>query len=74
MNPSTLPTPPAAMPFDELEQAYERLARAIDAAGPEREALFLTRLALVLAHRLGRLDAFDGAVAMALDGLEPGAS
>ena len=33
--------------------AYEALATAIDAAGPEREALFLTRLALVLGHELG---------------------
>ena len=34
------------MPFDDLEAAYEALATAIDTAGAEREALFLTRLAL----------------------------
>ena len=34
------------MPFDDLEATYEALATAIDTAGAEREALFLTRLAL----------------------------
>lgn len=55
------------MPFDDLERAYETLAHAIDRAGPAHEALFLTRLALVFAHRTGRLDAFEQAVAVALD-------
>ena len=55
------------MPFDDLERAYELLAQAIDRAGPEHEALFLTRLALVLAHRTGRLDVFERAVATALE-------
>ena len=36
----------SAMPFEDFETAYEALAMAIDSAGPEREALFLTRLAL----------------------------
>ena len=35
------------MPFEDLETAYETLATAIDTAGAQREALFLTRLALV---------------------------
>jgi hypothetical protein len=52
----------ATMPFDDLERAYEMLAQAIDRAGPEHEALFLTRLALVLAHRVGRLAVFEQAV------------
>jgi hypothetical protein len=55
------------MPFEDLERAYETLAQAIDRAGPEHEALFLTRLALVLAHRMGRVDVFEHAVATALD-------
>ena len=46
----------SVMPFEDLEIAYETLATAIDSAGPEREALFLTRLALVLGHELGDLD------------------
>ena len=58
------------MPFDDLEAAYEALATAIDTAGEKREALFLTRLALVLAHELGDISAFKSAIATALDGLE----
>ena len=38
---------------EELEQVYELLAEAIDEEGPEHEAEFLTKLALVLAERLG---------------------
>ena len=58
------------MPFEDLEAAYETLAVAIDSAGPEREALFLTRLALVLGHELGDIDAFRSAIQTALEGLE----
>lgn len=61
----------APMPFDELERAYERLALAIDQAGREHEALFLTRLALVLAHRVGSFDVFNQSVDTALDDLVP---
>lgn len=62
------------MPFDDLERAYEMLAQAIDRAGPEHEALFLTRLALVLAHRMGHVDVFEQAVAAALDELSASAA
>jgi hypothetical protein len=55
------------MPFDDLEAAYEALALAIDTAGEQREALFLTRLALVLAHELGDIAAFRRAVQTALE-------
>ena len=58
------------MPFDDLEAVYEALATAIDAAGSEREVLFLTRLALVLGHELGDAAVFREAVRTALDGLE----
>ena len=60
----------SAMPFEDFETAYETLAMAIDTAGPEREALFLTRLALVLGHELGDATAFRNAVKTALEGLE----
>ena len=60
----------SAMPFEDFETAYETLATAIDKAGPEREALFLTRLALVLGHELGDGAAFRKAIETALDGLE----
>lgn len=58
-----------AMPFEDLEAAYETLATAIDSAGPEHEALFLTRLALVLSHELGDITAFRSAINTALEGL-----
>jgi hypothetical protein len=57
------------MPFEDLETAYETLATAIDTAGAEREALFLTRLALVLGHELGDISAFKKAIGTALEGL-----
>ncbi|MCP5266990.1 MAG: hypothetical protein H6934_12810 [Burkholderiaceae bacterium] len=46
MNDSTLP-------FAELEDLYDRLAEAIDAVDPGRRDVFLTKLALCLAHELG---------------------
>jgi hypothetical protein len=54
----------------DFETAYETLATAIDTARPEREALFLTRLALVLGHELGDIAVFQNAIKTALDGLE----
>ncbi len=35
------------------ERLYDALAQAIDAAGPEQEALFLTKLTLLLANKIG---------------------
>jgi hypothetical protein len=58
------------MPFEDLESAYETLATAIDSAGVPREALFLTRLALVLGHELGDIAIFKSAITTALEGLE----
>jgi hypothetical protein len=60
----------STMPFEDLESAYETLAVAIDSAGAQREALFLTRLALVLSHELGDITAFKNAIRTALEGLE----
>jgi hypothetical protein len=57
------------MPFDDLEAAYEALATAIDTAGEQREALFLTRLALVLGRELGDIAAFRSAIRTALEDL-----
>jgi hypothetical protein len=56
------------MPFEDLETAYETLATAIDSAGERREALFLTRLALLLGHELGDIAAFRTAIGSALEG------
>lgn len=33
-----------------LEEAYDLIATAVDQAGPEKEALFLAKLALALAN------------------------
>jgi hypothetical protein len=66
------PATDRTMPFDDLERAYEMLAQAIDRAGPEHEALFLTRLALVLAHRTGSIDVFEQAVETALEDVTSG--
>ena len=41
------------MAFEDLEQVYERLANAIDCAGPDNESLFLSKLVLLLAQRHG---------------------
>lgn len=62
-----------AMAFDDFERFYESLAAAIDRAGPGGEALFLAKLALALAHRLGDPAAAEAAIAEALLDLpEPG--
>ncbi|MCB1847247.1 MAG: hypothetical protein KDI04_07615 [Halieaceae bacterium] len=55
--------------FNELEQVYELMARAIDEAGAENEALFLGKLGITLAHRLGDLDAVREAIGIAARGL-----
>ena len=60
----------STMPSADFETAYESLATAIDSAGTEHEALFLTRLALVLGHELGDIAVFRNAIKTALDGLE----
>ena len=52
---------------EQLERMYEALAVAIDRAGPDNETLFLTRLALTLGQVVGDPDAFEAALAIALD-------
>jgi hypothetical protein len=58
------------MPFDDFEIAYDALAGAIDRAGEQKEALFLTKLALLLAHNLKDVKLFQQAVADALKDVE----
>jgi hypothetical protein len=41
------------MPFDELERVYERLAQAIDQAGPKATPVLLAKLVLILSDRCG---------------------
>lgn len=45
--------PDRQLPFEDLERIYGQLAEAIDDVGAEREALFLSKLALVLAREVG---------------------
>jgi hypothetical protein len=59
-----------SLPHEEFERAYEIIARALDRVGPERERLFLARLALALAHQLPDLKALKQALAIAEGGLE----
>ena len=54
------------MPFDQLEEVYEALAKALDRVGPEQEAVFLTKLVLTMAQRTGSLDAFSKSLKIAL--------
>jgi hypothetical protein len=50
------------LPFEDLEKVYDLLAAAIDAAGPEREALFLAKLCLILAHESRDLATVEAAI------------
>ena len=54
-----------------LEDVYEAIANAIDEAGPEREALLLAKLSLLLAERVDDPDVVCGFVAEALIDLRP---
>ena len=60
----------ASMPLEEVETVYDNLASAIDQAGSDKEALLLTKLALVLANRIGDLDTFNDALRTALQDLD----
>ena len=51
--------------FEDLERAYEQLAQAIDAVGPDNENLFLAKLALALCHKLADPLKISDAIAMA---------
>ena len=48
------------------ERLYDALAEAIDRAGPEHQALFLTKLSILLANHLGDETVIDQAIAKAL--------
>lgn len=49
-----------------LEAVYDRLAEAIDAAGPDKTELFLVKLALLNAQSLGDAQAFAQQIDAAL--------
>ena len=52
-----------------LEQVYDRLATAIDQAGPETSELFLVKLALLNAKALGQPEIFENQIVLALKDL-----
>jgi hypothetical protein len=52
MNPNT------GLDIAGLETAYDQLAMAIDAAGPEKSELFLVKLALLVAQQMGDAPTF----------------
>lgn len=56
---------PNKMPVDELEEVYDLVAEAIDAAGADRESLFLTKLVLILAGQAGSVSLVADAVTAA---------
>lgn len=58
-----------ALPPAARDRVYAECARAISEAGPERESLFLARLALLLFEQVGDEARCRTALAQALDGL-----
>lgn len=52
MNPNT------GLDIAGLETAYDQLAMAIDAAGPEKSELFLVKLVLLAAQQMGDAPTF----------------
>lgn len=56
---------------EENERFYDALAQAIDAAGPAREALLLTKLALLLANEIGDEAVVHQAVTLATSQIAP---
>ena len=51
--------------FKDLEKVYDLVAEAIDAAGPEKEALLLSKLCLTLAHHIADIETIEKAVVIA---------
>jgi hypothetical protein len=45
-----------SLALPDLEATYDRLAEAVDAAGPGKRELLLAKLALLLAEELGDAD------------------
>jgi transcriptional regulator NrdR family protein len=56
--------------FEDLELVYEKMAVAIDQAGPQQERLFLAKLALALAQACGDRAVVENCIKMALQNIE----
>lgn len=48
--------------FTDLEKVYDLVANAIDAAGPENETLFLSKLCITLAHNIPDITVIESAI------------
>ncbi|WP_278534070.1 DUF2783 domain-containing protein [Delftia acidovorans] len=64
-------TSPDTLDIAGLEAVYDQLATAIDAAGPQQSELFLVKLALLAAERLGSARQFSELVQAAQQDLQP---
>ncbi len=51
--------------FQGMETVYELLANTIDEVGRDKEALFLSKLCLMLAHEIPDISKIEAAVAVA---------
>ena len=51
--------------FADLEKVYDLVANAIDAAGPENESLFLSKLCISLAHNIPDIAVIESAIEIA---------
>jgi hypothetical protein len=51
--------------FIELEEVYDLVAGAIDEVGVHGESLFLSKLAMTLAHRVGDMESVRDAIRIA---------
>ena len=70
MNPSH--SSPHSLDIAGLEAVYDQLATAMDAVGPEKSELFLVKLALLAADRLGSEQVFAELVRVARQDLQAG--
>lgn len=59
----------ATLKPEQLERVYDLMAEAIDAVGTDKEVLFLSKLCLVLANRLGNEEQVRECIAIASEDL-----
>ena len=57
------------MSFGSLEELYDLMAESLDEVGVDQHSLFLSKLSMVLAHRIGNLEAVVEAVKIAKEDL-----
>jgi len=54
----------------DVERLYDSLAHAIDQATPEKESVFLAKLALLMAKEIGDVDCAERLIELSLKDLE----